>query len=162
MSSENNDVNSTVADKPIKVKKTNGRKWAWITAVVLIAVALGVVFGLKLFAPKPIIVTKNYGKIAHLVTFDQNNISEEEVNYLAEGLTKANFFDEARPKYVYIKNTNAGVEISISCNPAINSNPSAIKSFVQLRADMQKQFSHNKIIINLIIDKLDNVIKRIE
>jgi hypothetical protein len=162
MSSENNNANKAATNKQITAGKSNSRKWRWGIAVVLIGVALYGVFGLKLFKHDVLMTSKSYGKVGHQVSYDKNNVTEEEVDYLATGLTKVNFFDEVRPKYVYIKKDGSSVEINISCNPSINTNKAAIESFVHLRADMQKQFPHNKIVINLVIDRFDNVVKRIE
>jgi hypothetical protein len=162
MNPDNNNAHNPVAGKPELAKKAFRRKAVWIIGAALIAIALYCVVGLKIFAHEVITTTKNYGKIAHQVTYDKNNISEQEVDYLATGLTKANFFDEAVVKSVYIKKVRSAVEISISCNAAINDNPSAVESFVHLRNDVQKQFGNNKIVINLTIDTFDNVVKRLE
>ena len=39
----------------------------------------------------------------HEISFDENNITETEVNKIADGLTKMTFFDDAVTKYVYAK-----------------------------------------------------------
>jgi hypothetical protein len=143
--------------------KIKNRKKAVILGVGAIAIALFCVFGLGLFSkPKVIQVMKSYGKMNHEVTYDKNNITEEEVDYLANGLAKANFFDEAATKFVYIKKIHKTVELSISANPLITGNPPAMQAFVDLRKEMQKQFPNNKIVINLVVYKFDNVLARIE
>jgi hypothetical protein len=151
------------ANKPDRTTKTPNRKRGWIIGIMVIVVALFVVFGSKLFTkPEVLQQMKSYGKMKHEVTYDKNNISEEEVDYLANGLIEADFFDQAVTKYVYIKKTGSTVELNISSNPLISSNPPAINAFVQLRANLQKQFPNNKIIINLVVYKFDNVIRRID
>jgi hypothetical protein len=147
------------------VNKTQSRKKV-VTAGVIglgIGVALYCIFGLGLFSkPKVEQQMKSYGEMHHEVTFDKNNITEEEVNYLADGLTKANFFDKAVTKYVYIKKIKDTVQLSISVNPLIGSNPPALKGFVDLRKNMQDQFPKSKMVINLVVFKFDNVIARIK
>jgi hypothetical protein len=105
---------------------------------------------------------KSYGNMNHEVTYDKNNITDEEVDYLADGLTRANFFDNAVTKYIYIKKIKDTVNFSISANPLITSNPPAMQAFVDLRKNMQKQFPKNKIVIDLVVFNFKNVIKRIE
>ncbi|MBC7399393.1 MAG: hypothetical protein H7289_05555 [Mucilaginibacter sp.] len=152
-----NTNNQGAANKP------QGRKKLFIFGFIAIAIALFVIFGSKLFT-KPVVLTqmKSYGQMKHEVTFDKNNISEEEVDYLADGLTKANFFDEAATKYVYIKKIHKTIELSISANPLIGSNPPAMQAFVDLQKNMQKQFPQNKIVINLVVYNFSNVLRRIE
>ncbi|MGF7082063.1 hypothetical protein [Mucilaginibacter sp. UYCu711] len=160
---EPNNTNSPSANNKIAGTKTQSRKKLLIFAVAGIAIALFCVFGLGLFSkPKVIQVMKSYGKMNHEVTYDKNNITEEEVDYLADGLTKAHFFDEAATKFVYIKKIHKTVELSISANPLITGNPPAMQAFVDLRKEMQKQFPNNKIVINLVVYKFDNVLARIE
>jgi hypothetical protein len=143
--------------------KTTGRKKFIIAGIVAIAIALFCVFGLKIFSPKPVVqVMKSYGNMNHEVTYDKNNITDEEVDYLADGLTRANFFDNAVTKYIYIKKIKDTVNFSISANPLITSNPPAMQAFVDLRKNMQKQFPKNKIVIDLVVFNFKNVIKRIE
>jgi hypothetical protein len=143
--------------------KIKNRKKAVILGVGAIAIALFCIFGLGLFSkPKVMQTMKAYGKMKHEVTYDKNNITEEEVDYLADALTKANFFDETATKFVYIKKIHKTVELSISVNPLITGNPPARQAFVDLQKEMQKQFPNNKIVINLVVYKFDNVIKRLE
>ncbi|MBT2564879.1 hypothetical protein J7E50_24660 [Pedobacter sp. ISL-68] len=106
--------------------------------------------------------TKTYGVMKHEIAFDKNNISETEVNKIADGLTKTVFFDEAVTKYVYAKKLNDSYEISISCDKSITSNEEALQPFVQLRTELQTLFPDNKIAFNLVVDSLDNIVKRLE
>lgn len=143
--------------------KAKNRKLAVVFSLGTIAIALFLIFGLGLFSkPKVLQTMLAYGKMKHEVTYDKNNITEEEVTYLADGLTKAHFFDETTTKYVYIKKISKTVEISISVNPLITGNPTAMQAFVDLRKEMQKQFPNNKIVINLVVYNFSNVIARIK
>ncbi len=155
--SQNNTSNQSVG------LKTKNRKLAVIFSLGAIAIALFLIFGLGLFSkPKVEQTMLAYGKMKHEVTYDKNNITEEEVNYLADGLTKANFFDQTETKYVYIKKNHKTVEISISVNPLITSNQPAMRAFVDLRKEMQMKFPNNKIVINLVVYNFTNVIARLK
>ena len=57
---------------------------------------------------------------------------------------------------------NNNYEISISCNESVKDDVSASQPFVELRNNMQKYFANNKIILKLVVNDLDNVVKRIE
>ena len=81
--------------------------------------------------------------------------------YLAHGLIRANFFDEVATKFVYIKKTKKGCEISISVNPLVTSNPQAMQGFVDVKKSLQAQFPKNKIIFHLVVYNFDNVISTI-
>lgn len=105
--------------------------------------------------------TKQYGIMKNEIVYE-DNIPANEVDKLAEGFEKTTFFENTTKKYVYLKKDNSTYEISISCNESIDNNPEVQMPFVLLRREMQKQFPNNKIVFNLVIDNLDNVIKRIE
>jgi hypothetical protein len=156
-------MNQDNTNNPSTGSKAKSRKLAIIISLGTIAIALFLIFGLGIFSKsKPVVVMKSYGNMNHEVTYDKNNITDEEVDYLADGLTRANFFDNAVTKYIYIKKIKDTVNFSISANPLITSNPPAMQAFVDLRKNMQKQFPKNKIVIDLVVFNFKNVIKRIE
>lgn len=106
--------------------------------------------------------TKTYGIMKHEISFDKDNISEAEVNKLADAFISTTFFDQAVTKYVYVKKLKTNLEISISCDKSVTSSPEALYPFIELRNDMQKLFPNNKIVFNLVVDSLDNIVKRLE
>ncbi|WP_316836978.1 hypothetical protein [Pedobacter nutrimenti] len=106
--------------------------------------------------------THTYGIMKHEIAFDKNNISESEVNKIADGLIKTTFFDDAVTKYVYAKKVNNNFELSISCDKSVTSSSATLAPFIQLRNNLQTLFPDNKIVFNLVVDKLDNVVKRLE
>jgi hypothetical protein len=108
------------------------------------------------------ISTKTYGIIKHEIDFDKNNISETEVNKIADGLTKTTFFDEAVTKYVYVNKLNDKYELKISVVDGIANDSEALQPFIDLRTDLQTMFPNNKIVFKLVVDNLDNVVKTIE
>jgi hypothetical protein len=126
-----------------------------------LAITLIPIFGVA-YVSNSATTTKSYGIMKHEIDFDKSNIKESEVDKLANGFTKATFFDDAATKYVYAKKVGDNYELSISCNKSITSSPEALTPFIQLRTDMQTLFPNNKIIFNLVVDNLDNVVKRLE
>jgi hypothetical protein len=110
----------------------------------------------------PTITSKTYGVIKNEIDFDKSNISESEIDKLADGFTKIDFFNPVQKKYVYVNKIGNNYEISISCNNKIENNVDLINAFAQLRTEMQTLFPNNKIIFNLVVDDIHNVVKRLE
>ncbi|OUL63623.1 hypothetical protein [Flavobacterium sp. AJR] len=106
-------------------------------------------------------ITKEYGVMKNEIVY-QDNIPVTEVDKLAEGFEKNAFFENTTKKYVYIKKSNSTYEVSIPCNQTIEDIPESQIPFVLLRNEIQKEFPNNKIVLNLVVDNLDNVVKRIE
>jgi hypothetical protein len=108
------------------------------------------------------ISTKTYGIMKHEIDYDKRNISETEVNKIAEGLIVTTFFDEEVTKYVFAKKVNDTYELSISVVDGIANNSQALQPFIDLRADLQTMFPNNKIVFKLVVDNLENVVKTID
>ncbi len=142
-------------------------KW-WRTAMVALIgliVSVIVIFGLLFLSgglEDTSTASKTYGTMKHEIAFDKNNISEKEVDEIAHALAETTFFDEAVTKYVYAKKVNDQYEISISVVEGIENNSEALQWFTDLRADLQTLFPRNKIIVKLIVNDLDHVVKTLE
>lgn len=106
-------------------------------------------------------ITKEYGVMNNEIVFD-NSVSAAEVDKIAVAFEKTTFFDNTVTKFAYLKKINNNYEISISCNKSIQNEREAQEPFVELRNDMQNLFPNNKIIFNLVVGNLDNVVKRLE
>ncbi len=106
--------------------------------------------------------TKVYGIMKHEIAFDKNNMTEAEVNKIADGLTRTTFFDEAVTKYVYAKRVNNIYELSLSVVGGIENDKQALQAFIDLRTELQSMFPSNNIILKLVVDNIDNVVKTIE
>lgn len=148
---------------------SGGQLFSWwrTIAVGIIGLAITIIpiFGFVLLSDSVAntsISTKTYGIMKHEIAFDKDNITEAEVNQLADGLIKTTFFDEAITKYVYAKKVNNTYELSISVIDGIANDSQALQPFIDLRADLQTLFSNNKIIFKLVVDNLDNVVKKLE
>ena len=105
---------------------------------------------------------KTYGILKHEIAFDKNNISELEVDKLADGFISTTFFDQSFKKYVYVKKVGVNYEISISVNKTVSTSSDALATITKFRNDMQALFPRHKIIFKLVVDNLDNVVKRLE
>ncbi|HKV32939.1 MAG TPA: hypothetical protein VJP89_01320 [Pyrinomonadaceae bacterium] len=105
---------------------------------------------------------REYQSLKHKIYFLRSNISVEEIDKLAAGLTKTGFFNEASRRQVYVRKVKDTYEVSIPCTSVITTDPDAYREFIPLRNDMQQLFPRNKIILNLVLESLDNVVKRIE
>jgi hypothetical protein len=105
--------------------------------------------------------SKTYGTLKHEILFNKNNISEDEINQIANGLTQTTFFDEAQKKQVFVKKDGKKYIIIIAVIDNTWNDPIALSPFIQLRADLQTLFPNNKIVLDLCID-LDNIKKRLE
>jgi len=108
------------------------------------------------------ISTKTFGIKKHEISFDKSNISEREVDNIANGLTKTFFFDDAQQKITCVKKVGNTYEVTIPIIDGISTDNQAMQPFFGLRTDLQTLFPNNKIVLNLVEDNFDNVVKRIE
>ena len=106
--------------------------------------------------------TRTYGIMKHEIAFDKYNITENEVDKIAEGFTETTFFDETETKYTYAYKEDDKYEISISVVDEVKNDNQAIKAYTDLKAELQSLFPKNKIVFKLVIGNVDNVIKTIE
>lgn len=106
--------------------------------------------------------SKSYGALKHMITFDKNNISANEVDQLAHHLTEITFFDQEITKYVYAEKLNNTYELNISVGDGIQNDNEALQSFADLRTEIQTFYPNEKIILKLVVDNLDNVVKKLE
>jgi hypothetical protein len=130
-----------------------------ITTIITLSVIIGIILFTEMTGFKEI--TKEYGVIKNEIVYE-DNIPVNDVDKIAEGFEKNAYFENTNKKYVYLKKDNSIYEVSISCNQSIDNNPEAQEFFTLLRSEIQKQFPNNKIVFNLVVDNLDNVVKRIE
>lgn len=142
-----------------------GQLYSWwrVIGISMIGLVLTLAFIFALvFITMPSEKTKTYGKTKNEITFPESNISESEVDSLAQALQKTGFFDDKMKSYVYVKRSGKTYEISVGMDNTASINSEVIKSYDLLRRDLQKFFPENKIVFHLAVDDIDNVIKRIE
>ncbi len=106
--------------------------------------------------------TKTYGTVGHEISYDKSNLSESEVDVIAEAFTKINFFDDKGKWYIYARKVENNYEISISVTKPSLTNQQDLYFFNQLRSEMQSFFPKNKIVIKLFVGDYNKIGKRIE
>lgn len=145
---------------------SGGQLFSWWRTIAVGLIGLVIpIFGFALLSDETSNIgtdTKTYGIMKHEISFDKNNISESEVNKIADGFIKTTFFDEAVTKFVYAKKVNNNYELSISVVDGLADDSQALQPFLDLRSGIQTLFPNNKIIFKLVVDNLENVVKTIE
>ena len=151
--------------------KAGGQVYKWGRIVIIgliglvvtfIAVA-GVIFIKVVIDPDDTnIRTNTYGVFHHEISYDDNNITTNEVDTLALAFTVTGFFSMNETKYVFVEKIDNNYEISISCLQSIAHDTDSLEGFIRLRDSVQSFYPNNKIIFNLIFDSWDNVLKRLE
>lgn len=107
--------------------------------------------------------SKTYGTIQNEIYYDRRNISETEVDALADASIKSNLFFDNRSKwYAYARKVNTDYEISVSLTRAAINDGALLKFFNEERGYIQARFPNNKIIINLVEGNFNKIEKRIE
>lgn len=104
--------------------------------------------------------TKTYGTfVKHEVSFDKTNISEKEVNRIADGLKEAVFFDLKVPKYIHVQKDGDLYVLLIAVVEGAENNEISVQYFSGLRDSMDDFFPNNNIEIRLVVDYVENVVK---
>lgn len=106
------------------------------------------------------ITTKTYGPTdMHEISYEAINISEKEVDMIAEGFKETGFFDYSVGKYVYVKKNENKYEIFISVIEGIENDNVALQPFIELRYLMDEYLPNNTVEIKLTVEYIDNVVK---
>ena len=106
------------------------------------------------------ITTKKYGvTVKHEIDYDKTNISEAEVDRIAEGFRETGFFDLSVQKYVFLQKDDNTYEIYIASVPGVENNTEALHAFQELRQQMDRFLPNNKVEIKLVVDNLENIVK---
>lgn len=133
---------------------------------------VGLIITLLMFVGMAYVVTaveelnqtsKTYGERQHEIYYNKSNISESEVDKIADAAIESNLFFNTEGKwYAYARKVNTDYEISVSLNRAALNDADLTKFFKEERDIMQARFPNNKIIINLVEGDFSKVEKRIE
>lgn len=109
------------------------------------------------------ITTKTYGvTVKHEIDFDKTNITEKEVDLIADGFIESGFFDLSVAKYVYVIKNDNKYELYISVIKGIENDPVALQPFIELRSQMDDYIPNLKVEIKLVVDYVDNVVKTLK
>jgi len=106
------------------------------------------------------ISSKTYGlNVKHEIAFNEKNISEQEVDKIADGFRETGFFDLSIAKYVYAQKNGNKYEISISVIDGMANDKNQLQPFIDLRTQMDEYLPNNSVEFKLTVDYLDNVVK---
>lgn len=106
------------------------------------------------------ITRKSYGlTVQHEIDFNKENISEQEVDNIAQGFTETGFFDDSVAKYVYLDKNENKYEVFIFVMERMLDDNQALQPFVDLRTQMDEYLPGHTIEFKLVVDYLDNVVK---
>ena len=97
--------------------------------------------------------------VKHEIAFDGENISEKEIDKIAEGFRETGFFDLSVSKYVYAEKNENNYEISIPVIEGIANDSNQLQPFIYLRTQMDEYFPKNNVEFKLSVDYLDNIVK---
>ncbi|HWK57359.1 MAG TPA: hypothetical protein VNQ80_08480 [Parapedobacter sp.] len=144
-----------------------GKVYSWKRTIgvglVSLVISLVVLFGTVLLIgiiTNANVTSKTYGSMQHEVSFDKANIPENEVDRIAYSLRLAGFLDDEVTKYVYVKKVDNDIELYISVVDGIAANNTALHSYRLLLKNVQERHPDTRIYLNLVVKRLDNVVKR--
>jgi hypothetical protein len=144
-----------------------GQIFSWGRTIGIALIGLGImvvaIFVIVFFSDTTVAPTKKtFGNLKHEILFENDNISENEVNLIADGLTKTMFFDELQQKSVFVKKEGEKYIIIIPVIEYGWKDPAGVAQFELLRKDIQTRFPKNKIVMELCAESIDNIKKRLE
>jgi len=134
-------------------------------AVTVLLVVIGLFITGNLSGESTYLESKTYGKLHHEIFYDKTNISENEIDKIAYGLTETSFFGKEVHKKVVVEKIDNNYEITISIVKKSINNYETLTYFIQLKNELQNFFPDNKIVINLTPDcyeYYENEVRRIE
>jgi hypothetical protein len=105
---------------------------------------------------------KTYGVMKNEIYYSKSDFSDAEIDKFAQGFKKFDFFNESHQVIVYLDKKDTIDEITFIFNDKIKDDREIINWLIDLRVNMQTLYPDSDIIINVAIDKLDNVYKRID
>lgn len=106
--------------------------------------------------------SKTYGRLKHEIGFNKGNISETEIDRIAEGLQETTFFDEEYQKFVYVGKKGNDYEFYFAFERGILQNMEALKPYENLRDEIQKLFPNERVVFLMTIDNYGNVVRRMD
>lgn len=156
--------------KTLKFIELGGKVYHWIRVVGI--ALIGLFFTLSVLftfvytdevIQEQNIESKTYGRqIKHTIEYNKENITETEIDEIANGLTAIEFFDETSETYIYVQKDGITYELLISVLEGTENNEDAIMYYTDLRGLMSDYLPKNDVIVKLVVDYLDNIILTIE
>jgi hypothetical protein len=106
-------------------------------------------------------VHKIYGDAGHDIAYRSGNISEQEIDRIADALTKTTYFDSEK-KFVDVEDEGGKYELTLYCNASVKDDEKMQKRYGLLRDDLQKLLPDEKIVMNLVTDTHENVFQEFQ
>jgi hypothetical protein len=104
---------------------------------------------------------KTYGKLSHEIHYPPTTVPETEVDAMAHALTEAGFFDQEQQKFVFLQKANATYTVSIPLVADAWLDTEVIDYFAYIRADVQKLYPANPVILNLSTEEDITDVKKV-
>jgi hypothetical protein len=105
------------------------------------------------------IATKQYGlTVKHEIEYNTSNLTEIEVNNIADGFIEHAFFDLDTAKYIYAEKEGDTFEIYIPISEFYINDPETLQKLTVLREKMDSYIKDETVIINLVVDSYDDII----
>ena len=142
--------------------------WGRVIAVSIIGLLLTVVpiVSFALFSDtmgQANIASKTYGNdVKHEIEYDQGNITEEEVDRIADAFWEIGYFDYISPMYAYVDKNGNTYEIYIAFDKSLKDDVAAKEPFYHLRAELDDYFPNHDVVVKLVHEHIDNVVVLIE
>lgn len=109
------------------------------------------------------IATKKYGlTVKHQIEYNASDFTEVEIDQIADGFIEYAFFDLDTAKYVYVEKKGDTYVLFIPISELYVQDSDTIKELNTLRDKMDAYITNKTIVIKLVIDSLDNVVKTID
>ncbi|MFZ6053264.1 hypothetical protein [Halocola ammonii] len=175
---------STQSERVQKHIQSGGKVFSWgrtiavalIGALISAVIVLGTltfVFGVTLLgseeapveqkAPRSSLESQTYGKGgAHQIDYDSRNISEKEINQIADALGETGFYSQQAESFIYVVNRERTYELYFSINEGTDQDESVVQSFTKLRSDLDNHIPQKGIAIKLAVNNIQNVVKSID
>lgn len=151
-----------------KFIQNGGKLFSWgrtiIVSLVGVAITVALIFivylGLTYIGDNTTVRT--YGTLKHEIFYDPDNISESDVDSFGNMLSEVGFFDNFYQKTVFIHKKGITYELSIPVAEEYVANKDTEIELRFLKVDLQGLLPENKIVINVVVDSFDDVVKRLE
>ncbi len=138
-----------------------------IGAAILSLLITLVVMGIGIFTMIELeesqIASKQYGlTVKHEIEYNSSNLTEAEVDHIADGFIEHAFFDLDTAKYVYAEKAGNTYILYIPILEIYINDQETSRELKILRDKMDAYIKNKSVTIKLAVDSLDNVVETIE
>jgi hypothetical protein len=109
------------------------------------------------------IATKEYGlTVKHQIEYNTSDVTEAEIDQIADGCIEHAFFDLEVAKYVYVEKEGDTYELYMPISEAYADDKGLIKELSVLKEKMDVYITDKKVIMKVVVNDIENVIQIIE